>query len=140
MKKIEVGKYRTKGGHEAVVNEIVNGWGYGRAIIGHSWRPLKWRPDGSAFCTYGDPADGYEIILTCWRDEIPWKCIRPEIKWVAWSTFGTPFGYYNKPVPRKAMFGENEKSTRAIDLLALANMPTPDCHWTETLTERPDGR
>jgi len=68
--------------------------------------------------------------------DIPWRCLRPEIKWVAMDITGTWFGYDIEPNKLNTIWSTSSK----IYALEGVNMPkVPQLQWSETLVQRPGG-
>ena len=67
--------------------------------------------------------------------DIPWRCLRPEIQWVAMDSDGSWFGYEREPERNTVEWGNSP----AMSLKAV-NMPEiPVSCWQETLVKRPGG-
>lgn len=71
-----------------------------------------------------------------WRDELApiWAVLRPQYRWMAMDRDGDWWAHKAKPDRDVTAFC----SPGMRSLIGLA-MPTPDCPWAETLTERPEG-
>ena len=74
--------------------------------------------------------------MSNWRDELApiWAVLRPEYRWIALdSEEGHWVAYTHKPEPLVDRYSVPEGY--AFTLFGLT-MPTPDCGWQDTLTER----
>ena len=107
--------------------------------IDHSarlWMVASWTSGGS----FGHSGDGpHDLIRRYdWREELApiWAVLKPEYRWVGRAAPGYWMAYTRgeRPLQDKAAFWGAGESYKLHALL----MPTPDCPWYETLTERPD--
>jgi hypothetical protein len=92
-------------------------------------------------------ADGHNVIpgrlnldldLSDWKDDIPWDCLRPEIKIVARDEDGRWFGHLEEPELK--MDGQYKiwwSTTMNCPLKAI-NMPDGPTDWTEAIARRPE--
>lgn len=100
-----------------------------------SWIPKTWTKTGSFWCEEGSP---YDLIQRYdWREELApiWAVLKPEWRWVAMMYTDLWIAYTKKPERTIHRFvPEGLYSTTTLRML---RMPTPDCPWYETLTERP---
>ena len=67
--------------------------------------------------------------------DIPWRCLRPKIQWVAMDSDGEWFGYKSEP---KTLKKDWTLDSEEVYNLEGVNMPViPVSCWQETLVKRP---
>jgi hypothetical protein len=96
------------------------------------WEPMQWRVNGLAI----SHRISDNLVLTHWQDEIPWECLRDEIKWVAEDPDGIWFGYFQKPKLEELGWGSDYPQ---YDLTCI-EMPERSKDWKNSLAKRPEGR
>ena len=100
------------------------------------WATDTWTSAGLLVTGGGHPLD--LIRRYDWREELApiWAVLKPEYRWVGRAAPGYWMAYTRgeRPLQDKAAFWGAGESYKLHALL----MPTPDCPWYETLTERPD--
>jgi len=119
--------YAVDGGHDSPIHGAV------RTDCG--WDPLTWLKNGWVF-EYGP--NGFDLISKYdWREELKpiWAVLKPEYRWVAMDDDGEWFTFRNLPRQEKYGWGD---ATGTAGCIRPINIPTPDCPWYETLTERPE--
>jgi hypothetical protein len=119
--------YATDGGGEFPVHGAVYQIG--------CWNIKSWTMTGKYW-----PGEDYhlDLDLSDWKDEIPWDCLRPEIKIVARDEDGRWFGHLEEPELK--MDGQNKiwwSTTMNYPLKAI-NMPDGPTDWTEAIARRPE--
>jgi hypothetical protein len=72
------------------------------------------------------------LDLSDWKDEIPWDCLRPEIKWVARDKNGDWFGHIIEPKPI-----DNVWDTYYFYKVSVI-MPEGPSDWKEAIAGRPE--
>lgn len=98
------------------------------------WTADTWTRDGGAGRS---PASDLDLIRRYdWREELApiWAVLKPEYRWIAMDESGDLWCYTLAPKREERQFYDS--SAKDISFL---RMPTPDCPWYETLTERPEG-
>lgn len=97
------------------------------------WSAKTWKQDGKC---YSEPSPLDLIRRYDWRLELApiWAVLKPEYRWIAMDESGDLWCYTLAPKREERQFYDS--SAKDISFL---RMPTPDCPWYETLTERPEG-
>lgn len=72
-----------------------------------------------------------------WREDLKpiWAVLKPEWRWLAMDKGGAWYLYKSRPKPD----GDVWVLGGLGPIVDTLTMPTPDCPWDETLTERPEG-
>ena len=113
---------------------------HGAVESDNGWSSEVWTEDGK-FLDNVDLHD-YDLIRRVdWRADLApiWAALRPEYRWVAMNDYGLWCAYKKKPIPSLDTGQFFDDGDRPRVELAGFYMPTPDCDWTKTLTERPEG-
>lgn len=99
------------------------------------WISSTWTADGR-YLDFKDES-GYDLIRKYdWRAELApiWAVLKPEYRWVAMDENGGWYAYIEKPNQMPFQWRAVSHGPPLSGFL----LPTPDCDWTETLTERPE--
>lgn len=78
-----------------------------------------------------------DLDLSDWKDEIPWDCLRPEIKVVARDKCGQWLGHEIEP-NKDAQDGIWCSVGHEIYALDGVNMPKGPSDWKEAIARRPE--
>ena len=113
----------------------------GEVCVMGEWINVTWTSDGKF--VVGEERD-IDLMVSdhiTWRDELApiWAVLRPEIRWVAVEHEGGCWiAYTHKPILEETRYVRQHQSNggRVYAMPGLL-MPTPDCPWQDTLTERP---
>ena len=100
------------------------------------WWFETWTKKGTVFESNGHSRD--LIRRLDWRADLApiWAVLKTEYRWIAMRATGHWVAYTDKPELDRNNFWSVNLGTTSI---AHLRMPIPDCHFTETLTERPEG-
>jgi hypothetical protein len=101
------------------------------------WFVNVWTANGSYSASERNAA--YDLIRRYdWREELKpiWAVLKPEYRWMAMDTCGIWYVYSSKPrIEPDKYYWEADLEYEGTHELS---MPTPNCPWYETLTERPE--
>ena len=116
---------------------------HGSAENPDGWAISIWGRDGSIWGRDGNAGGArqhpHDLIRRYdWRDELApiWAVLKPEYRWMAMDEDGEWWAY-RKEAPdmnHDTWGGDGERLDPA-----LLSLPTPDCDWSETCVERPEG-
>lgn len=124
--------YATDGGGEYPVHGAI--WNYEFS----QWVLLQWSLNGVFISRDGEKLPPLDLDLTDWKDEIPWECIKKEIKYVAKWKNGGWLGFRRMPTL------SIEGTSWVCDLnsscysLSAVKMPEGPKDWTQALAKRPE--
>lgn len=99
------------------------------------WFVNVWTASGSYSVSERNAA--YDLISKYdWREELKpiWAVLKPEFRWVAMDESESWWAYQDCP-NSGATFWETTGELESLEALTL---PTSNCPWNETLTERPE--
>ena len=126
----------TRGGAKVRIYAVDGGEGYPihGAIDGvDGWGARIWTIEGKYSKDYQST---FDIVRKYdWREGLApiWAVLKPEFKWMAMDESRTWVAFTETPRHGASVWTEGG---RYASLYGLA-LPTPDCPWYETLTERP---
>ena len=129
---------RTKGGHEVVIWEVIDGIAFGRFNWKDTVQIAKWfAQNGHCFWLSIDQTlrTEFDLDLTDWRDQIPWDRLIDEIEWVARDKMAGWYGYKTKPEAIHSVWVSNQTCSR---LEAVKGMPPGPANWREAIARRPE--
>ena len=71
-----------------------------------------------------------------WREELKpiWAMLKPDFRWIAMDESGSWWTYQDTPNTGDTFW----ETIGELESLEAFILPTPDCPWYETLTERPE--
>ena len=106
------------------------------------WSAETWTEAGFRTIKRGPIACGDLHHKYDWRQELApiWAALKPEWTWLAMDVAGEWFAYHRRPhinIHEEVLCGEDGSGEERITSRAFA-LPTPDCPWYETATERPE--
>jgi hypothetical protein len=89
------------------------------------------------YATYLLNGDHYvDLELHDWKDDIPWDCLRPEIKYVTRDKNGDWFGHIIEPKPIDNVW-DTYYFYEVFDLSSVI-MPEGPSDWKEAIARRPE--
>lgn len=106
---------------------------HGACYVNHGWRLESWTENGRYWVDSSSP---YNLVQKHdWREGLKpiWAVLKPEFRWVAMNKDKSWWAYQGKPKSVDTVWECND----AIELPGALILPTPDCDWFETSTERP---
>lgn len=126
---------QTKNGNPVVIYEVY----LEKGIVHGAWFENGSQPIIASWDLTGkkleSPYSQLDLVLSDWKEEIPWCCLNKHIRWVARDKDGSWFGYINKPY-----LSENEwkidKDSDCFELNCL-EMPNGPSDWKKAIIERP---
>jgi hypothetical protein len=125
---------QTKNGTPVKIYEVYEDKVHGAFFNGTEWIICIWRLDGQNVC-YDDKY--LNLDLSDWKDEIPWDCLRPEIKWVARDKCGQWLGHDGEPI-KDGQDGIWCSAGHEIYALDGVKMPQGPADWKEAIARRPE--
>ena len=132
---------RTKGGHEVVIWEVINGLAWGRVTY-DIIRFATWEETGKVRFVYGiEPIcpgapNFLDLDLRDWKDEIPWECIREEVNWVYTHYDG---GAWRASIEEPCEYnGFRDPANGRCFALGAIKMPPGPADWKEAIARRPE--
>ena len=128
MKKIEAGEYyKTKNGMlvyiystEAGGPEPIHGAIWNE--LNRYWQVEDWTENGYVRKTCDD--SNFDLVLTDWKEQIPWEKLKEDIKYVTWSPKQGWKGHATYPTYMNGVGVWCNKAEKYFDLGAL-KMPDP---------------
>jgi hypothetical protein len=125
---------QTKNGTPVKIYEVYEDKVHGAFFNGTEWIICIWRLDGQNVC-YDDKY--LNLDLSDWKDEIPWDCLRPEIKCVARDKCGQWLGHDGEPI-KDGQDGIWCSAGHEIYALDGVKMPQGPADWKEAIARRPE--
>jgi hypothetical protein len=98
------------------------------------WNIKSWTMTGKYW-----PGEDYhlDLDLSDWKDDIPWDCLRPEIKCVARDKCGQWLGHDGEPI-KDGQDGIWCSAGHEIYALDGVKMPQGPADWKEAIARRPE--